>query len=164
MADEMYRFGEYELDIARLQLRRDGEPVHVEPRAFDLLCHLVLHRDRTVPKTELLDEVWGDRFVSEAALTTVLRTARLAVGDTGGRQRLIRTVHRRGYQFVAPATVAGSGRRLGPVTLPARGWQRPGGRPARTARSSGSAGPRTAPASPMPPSAKGRRCSRRPTG
>jgi pimeloyl-ACP methyl ester carboxylesterase/DNA-binding winged helix-turn-helix (wHTH) protein len=109
VAGETYRFSEYELDIARHQLRRAGEPVHVEPRAFDLLCHLVVHGDRVVPKNELLDEVWGDRFVSEAALTTALRTARIAVGDTGGRQRLIRTVHRRGYQFAAPATVAGSG-------------------------------------------------------
>ena len=50
----------------------------------------------------------GDRFVSEAALTTALRTNRLAVCDTGGEQRLIHTVHRRGCQFVAPATVAES--------------------------------------------------------
>lgn len=77
----------------------------MEPRAFDLLCHVVVHRDRVVPKNELFDEVWGSRFVTEAALTTALRTARLAIGDTGGQQQLIRTAHRRGYQFVAPATV-----------------------------------------------------------
>lgn len=105
MAGERFCFGEYDLDTVRHQLRRAGEPVHVEPRAFDLLCHLVAHRDRVVSKNELLDSVWGDRFVSEAALTTGLRTARLAIGDTGGRQQSIRTVHRRGYQFVAPATV-----------------------------------------------------------
>ncbi|MDX2681697.1 winged helix-turn-helix domain-containing protein [Streptomyces sp. NY05-11A] len=45
MQGEKYRFGEYELDAARQQLRRAGEPVHVEPRALDLLCHLVKHRD-----------------------------------------------------------------------------------------------------------------------
>ncbi|MFE8013815.1 alpha/beta fold hydrolase [Streptomyces antibioticus] len=101
MEGEKHFFEQYELDTARGQLRRSGEPVHVEPRALDLLCHLVRHRDRVVPKGELLDEVWGDRFVSEAALTTALRTARLAVGDTGRAQRVIRTVHRRGYQFVA---------------------------------------------------------------
>lgn len=83
---DAYRFGEYELDTARHQLRRAGETVHVEPRALDLLRHLVEHRDRVVPKNELLDEVWENRFVSEAALTTALRTARLAVGDTGSRQ------------------------------------------------------------------------------
>ncbi|MFH8282621.1 alpha/beta fold hydrolase [Streptomyces antibioticus] len=101
MEGDKHFFEQYELDTARGQLRRSGEPIHVEPRALDLLCHLVRHRDRVVPKCELLDEVWGDRFVSEAALTTALRTARLAVGDTGRAQRVIRTVHRRGYQFVA---------------------------------------------------------------
>jgi pimeloyl-ACP methyl ester carboxylesterase/DNA-binding winged helix-turn-helix (wHTH) protein len=105
---ETYRFGDYELDTAGHLLRRAGERVHVEPRALDLLRHLIEHRERVVPKTELLDQVWGDRFVSEAALTTALRTVRLAVGDTGSRQRLIRTVHRRGYQFVAQVTVAGA--------------------------------------------------------
>lgn len=114
-----YRFGEYELDIARHRLRRAGEPIHVEPRALDLLCHLIEHRDRVVPRNELLDEVWGDRFVSEAALTTALRTARLAIGDSGSDQRLIRTAHRRGYQFVGPVSVvtpraAGPGRGPGP--------------------------------------------------
>ncbi|MFJ9543810.1 alpha/beta fold hydrolase [Streptomyces sp. NPDC101225] len=109
MEGDTYRFGAYELDLTRHQLRRAGESVHVEPRALDLLCHLVAHRDRVVTKNELLDEVWGDRFVSEAALTTALRTARLAVGDTGSRQQVIRTVHRRGYQFVAEATAVAGG-------------------------------------------------------
>ena len=120
MAGDAFRFGEYELDVAGHRLRRGGEPVHLEPRAFDLLCHLVTHRDRVVGKNELLDTVWGDRFVSEAALTTALRTARLAIGDTGERQQLIRTVHRRGYQFVAPVpgrNVRLPGRRGSPPRL-----------------------------------------------
>nr|WP_269440732.1 alpha/beta fold hydrolase [Micromonospora tarapacensis] len=104
------------MDPSRHQLRRAGAAVHVEPRALDLLCHLVKHRDRIVTKNELLDEVWGDRFVSEAALTTGLRTARLAVGDTGSQQQMIRTVHRRGYQFVGPTTVL----RAGPTAEPGR--------------------------------------------
>ncbi|MEU9737016.1 alpha/beta fold hydrolase [Streptomyces sp. NPDC048002] len=108
MDGDTYRFGEYALDTTRHQLYRTGESVHVEPRALELLRHLVVHRDRVVPKGELLDEVWGDRFVSEAALTTALRTARLAVGDTGSEQRVIRTVHRRGYQFVAALTAMGA--------------------------------------------------------
>lgn len=105
MREERYRFDEFELDPARYELRRDGEAVHVEPRALDLLRYLVEHRDRMVSRNELLDSVWGDRFVSEAALTTGLRTARNAIGDTGRDQRLIRTVHGRGYQFVAPVAV-----------------------------------------------------------
>ncbi|WP_327370642.1 alpha/beta fold hydrolase [Streptomyces sp. NBC_01217] len=121
MEGDKYRFGEYELDLARHQLRRAGEAVHVEPRALDLLCHLVEHRDRVVPKTELLDEVWGDRFVSEAALTTALRTVRLAVGDTGSRQQVIRTVHRRGYQFVAAAAAAATVLEAGASAGPGQG-------------------------------------------
>jgi DNA-binding winged helix-turn-helix (wHTH) protein/pimeloyl-ACP methyl ester carboxylesterase len=84
-----------------------GNGWHVEPRALDVLHHLVRHRDRVVGKDELLDAVWGDSFVSEAALSTALRTARIAVGDSGSDQRVLRTVHRRGYQFVAEVTVSG---------------------------------------------------------
>lgn len=114
MAEDAYRFGDFELNTAGDQLRRDGEPVHVEPRPLDLLRHLIENRDRVVPKNELLDSVWGDRFVSEAALTTGLRTVRRAVGDTGSLQGLIRTVHRRGYQFVAPVTVVRADHPAGP--------------------------------------------------
>ena len=52
-------------------------------------------------KTELLDAVWGDRFVSESALTTQIKALRRAVGDTGRDQRIVKTVHGRGYMFVA---------------------------------------------------------------
>ncbi|WP_084074286.1 alpha/beta fold hydrolase [Demequina sp. NBRC 110052] len=103
----MYRFGDFEVDTAGYRVRRDGAPVHVEPRVFDLLRHLIEHRDRVVSKEELLDAVWGTRFVSEAALTTALRAARRAVGDTGSRQEIIRTAHGRGYQWIAPTVATG---------------------------------------------------------
>ncbi|MBM6403441.1 alpha/beta hydrolase [Phycicoccus sp. CSK15P-2] len=118
MAGETYRFDDYELISARFELRRSGHSVRVEPLALDLLHYLLAQRDRVVPKNELLDSVWGNRFVSEAALTTALRSARLAVGDSGRDQRLIRTVHGRGYQFVAPVTVVG-GRPAGHAATPA---------------------------------------------
>jgi pimeloyl-ACP methyl ester carboxylesterase len=69
---------------------------------FDVLAHLLAHRERVVTKEELLDAVWGDRFVSESALTTRIKQARQAVGDNGQQQRVIKTVHGRGYRFVAP--------------------------------------------------------------
>lgn len=97
-----YRFENCELDLANFELRRDGQPVHVEPQVFEVLSYLIRHRDRVVAKTELLDHVWGDRFVSESALTSRLKAARRAVGDDGAGQRIIRTVHGRGYCFVAP--------------------------------------------------------------
>jgi DNA-binding winged helix-turn-helix (wHTH) protein/tetratricopeptide (TPR) repeat protein len=95
------RFGDCELSIRRLELRRRGQVVPVEPQVFDVLAYLVRHRDRVVPKTELLDEVWGDRFVSESALTSRIKSARRAIGDTGRDQRVIKTIHGRGYRFVA---------------------------------------------------------------
>ena len=55
----------------------------VEPQVFDVLVHLLRHRDRVVSKEELLDEVWGDRFVSESALTSRIKAARRAIGDDG---------------------------------------------------------------------------------
>jgi predicted ATPase/DNA-binding winged helix-turn-helix (wHTH) protein len=97
-------FGSNTLDLAVRELRCDGAAVGLEPRAFAVLAHLVEHRDRTVPKEELLDEVWGDRFVGESALTTQIAHLRRAVGDDGRSQRVIRTVHRVGYRFVAPVT------------------------------------------------------------
>ena len=95
------RFETCELSLDRIELRRDGAPVPVEPQVFDVLAYLLTHRDRVVSKHELLDEVWGTRFVSESALTSRVKSARRAVGDTGRDQRIIRTVHGRGYRFVA---------------------------------------------------------------
>jgi DNA-binding winged helix-turn-helix (wHTH) protein/DNA-binding CsgD family transcriptional regulator len=97
------RFGDVELDMDLFEVRREGEPVPVEPQVFDVLSYLVRHRDRVVTKHELLDEVWKN-FVTESALTTRIKAARRAVGDDGRTQRVIRTIHGRGYRFVAPVT------------------------------------------------------------
>jgi pimeloyl-ACP methyl ester carboxylesterase/DNA-binding winged helix-turn-helix (wHTH) protein len=96
-----YAFAGFTLDPERFALRRGDEIVHVEPQVFDVLAYLVEQRDRVVKKTELLDAIWGDRFVSESALTSRIKAARKAVGDDGTAQTVIRTVHGRGYQFVA---------------------------------------------------------------
>jgi len=76
-------FGTCELSLDRIELRRDGAPVAIEPQVFDVLTYLLTHRDRVVSKQELLDEVWGTRFVSESALTSRIKSARRAVGDNG---------------------------------------------------------------------------------
>ena len=100
----LYRFDDCELDLHQFELRRGGEVVHVEPQVLDVLAHLIANRNRLVPKAELLDAVWGDRFVSESALTSRLKEARRAVGDDGQRQQVIATVHGRGYRFIAQVT------------------------------------------------------------
>ncbi|HEX3215025.1 MAG TPA: AAA family ATPase, partial [Actinomycetota bacterium] len=104
----IYRFGDCELDDRRYELRRGGVPCHLEPQVFEVLAYLVRHRDRVVPRAELLDEIWGSRFVSDSALASRVKAARRAVGDSGREQGLIRTVHGRGYQFLAPVREQGS--------------------------------------------------------
>lgn len=94
-------FDDVEMDLALFELRRGGTRVPMEPQTFDVLAYLVAQRDRVVSKVELMDEVWGGRFVSEAAVTSRIKQARRAVGDDGHAQRLIQTVHSRGYRFVA---------------------------------------------------------------
>lgn len=98
---DVVRFAGYEVDLDAFEIRRDGGVVHVEPQVFDLIAYLVRHRDRLVTKPELLDAVWGDRFVSESALSTRIKAARAALGDDGQAQAVIRTVHGRGVRFVA---------------------------------------------------------------
>ncbi|MDB5410852.1 MAG: hypothetical protein JWL84_5764 [Rhodospirillales bacterium] len=93
-------FGNYEIDVERRELRRAQSPVHVEPQVFDLLVHLVQNRDRVVSKDDLIASVWGGRIVSDSTLTSRINAARKAVGDSGGDQKLIRTIARKGLRFV----------------------------------------------------------------
>ncbi|MEU5877005.1 winged helix-turn-helix domain-containing protein [Spirillospora sp. NPDC047279] len=101
-----FSFEGFLLDETTFELLRDGRPVPMEPQVFDVLVHLVRHRDRVVPKEELLDQVWGDRFVSESALTSRIKHVRRALGDDGRGQRFVRTVHGRGYRFTAEVVPA----------------------------------------------------------
>ena len=94
-------FGNCEIHCDRRELHRNGTLIRVEPQVFDVLVHLVRHRDRVVSKEELIRAVWEGRVVSDDALTSRVSTARRAIGDTGATQRFIRTVTRRGFRFVA---------------------------------------------------------------
>jgi TolB-like protein/DNA-binding winged helix-turn-helix (wHTH) protein len=100
------RFDSYELDFARRELRRAGALVAVQPTPLRVLLHLAEHRDRTVPRRELLDAIWADAVVGDEALTTALAEARHAVGDDGATQRVIRTLKGQGYRFVAAVSAA----------------------------------------------------------
>src|SRR5215470_1856 len=95
-----FRFNDVEIDVAQQELRRAGKIVHVEPQVFDLLLHLVRHRDRVVGKDELIEAIWQGRIISETALSSCISAARRAVGDNGDDQLLIRTLHKRGFRFV----------------------------------------------------------------
>ena len=82
----IFRFGAYEVDLARQELRRAGAVVPVEPQVFDVLAYLVQHRDRIISKDELLEAVWQGRIVSDAALNSRISAARRAIGDNGDAQ------------------------------------------------------------------------------
>ena len=74
----------------------------MEPQVLDILAALVTRRDQMVTKQDLVDQVWGGRFVSDAALSSRIKSARQAIGDNGRDQRMIRTIHGRGFRFVGP--------------------------------------------------------------
>ena len=93
-------FDDYALDIDRRELRRGGVPIAVQPQVFDLITFLVANRDKVVSRNDLLEAVWHNRIVSESTLATRINAARRALGDSGGTQRLVRTVRGRGFRFV----------------------------------------------------------------
>jgi len=101
-----YRVADLTIDVPAMHLERGGLRVPIEPQVFDVIRYLLEHRDRVVLKTELLDAVWGDRFVSESTLSSRIKSARQALGDNGTDQRVIRTVHGRGFRFVGRIVAA----------------------------------------------------------
>lgn len=118
MSGAVYQFGQYALDAERRRLSRDGQPVDVDSRALELLCHLVECRDRVVPEAELLHRMGHGSEVGRAVFAEWLHTARLAIGDDVRRQRFIRAVPPHGYRFVARATAVPG---TPPTTAPAGG-------------------------------------------
>jgi Tol biopolymer transport system component/DNA-binding winged helix-turn-helix (wHTH) protein len=106
---DVLEFEGFRLDLRRMGVWKDDERVPLEPKALDVLRHLVAHRDRLVTKDELLDSVWKDTFVTPNALTRAIAQLRKGLGDDVEHPRLIETVAKRGYRFVAPVTVPPNG-------------------------------------------------------
>lgn len=114
----MYRFDDVVVDPRAREIRRAGQPVPLEPQAFDLLVHLIEHRDEVVDKQRLLDAVWGHGFVTESALTTRIKEIRRALGDDGATQRTVRTLRGRGYRFVAQLSEPSEALERAPLDTP----------------------------------------------
>jgi TolB-like protein len=95
-----YLFEEYAFDTDLRELHRGANVVPVAPQVFDLLDYLIRNRERVVSKDDLINVIWNGRIVSDAALTTRLNVARSTIGDSGGEQRLIKTLPRKGFRFV----------------------------------------------------------------
>jgi TolB-like protein/Tfp pilus assembly protein PilF len=96
----LYAFEDFELDTGTRELRRAGALLSVEPKVFDLITHLIANREHVITKDALIAAIWDGRIVSDSALTTCINAARVALGDSGERQRLIKTLPRKGIRFV----------------------------------------------------------------
>ena len=96
-----YQFNEFILDTDRFELFKNNQHINAEPQVIELLALLVENTHRLVGKEEINDKVWGGRIVSEAALSSRIKTARQLLGDNGRTQHTIRTVHKKGFRFVA---------------------------------------------------------------
>ena len=95
-----YLFQNCTFDTDRRELRRGAEMIPLAPQVFDLLDYLIRNRERVVSKDDLIRAIWNGRSVSDAALTTRLNAVRGAIGDTGEKQHLIKTLPRKGFRFV----------------------------------------------------------------
>ena len=102
-----YRFGDFEVFPEGAELRHSGEAVHLEPKVLKVLVFLIEHRERLVEKSEILDAVWEESFVTENALTKAIGRLRQALEDDAQDPRYIQTVHTLGYRFIAEVEESG---------------------------------------------------------
>lgn len=96
-----YAFNDFELDPDKFELRKRGVLVALEPQVFTLLKLLVERREQMVSKDDIIEKIWDGRIVSDASIASRIKLARQAVGDDGTAQHSIRTIHGRGFRFVA---------------------------------------------------------------
>lgn len=105
-----FRFDDFRLDPARRELWRGDALLALPPKAFDCIAYLIEHRERAVGRDELMAAVWGRSEVSDNLLDQVMLRARRTLGDTDEARRMIRTVPRFGYAWVAAVEVIGAAR------------------------------------------------------
>jgi DNA-binding winged helix-turn-helix (wHTH) protein len=104
------KFGPFTLDDRARQLLRDAQPVHLSPKAFDLLTLLIRRRPDAVTKADIHDQLWPETFVSDVNLAVLVTEIRNALGEDARRPAFIRTVHRFGYAFCGAASGIGHNR------------------------------------------------------
>lgn len=106
---QMYEFGPFRLDSADRLLMRDGEVVALPPKVLDTLLVLVENSGHVLEKEDLLKRLWPDTFVEEGSLTRNISYLRKALGESDSARQYIETIPRRGYRFIAPVKLAGTG-------------------------------------------------------
>lgn len=97
----IFHFGPITVDGENFSVTKNGRAVTLTPRAFDVLFFLINHAGRVVEKQEIFDAVWKETFVSDNALTKIVKELRHALGDSAENSRYIETVPKRGYRFIA---------------------------------------------------------------
>jgi len=115
-----YRFESFTLDSGTRRLLRDGQEVHLSPKAFDLLLSLVENRSRAMSRADLLQHLWPSTFVNETNLAGLIAEIRRALGDVADDPQFVRTMHRFGYWFVGSVREGDAGEE--PVKSAARYW------------------------------------------
>jgi TolB-like protein/DNA-binding winged helix-turn-helix (wHTH) protein/Flp pilus assembly protein TadD len=98
----VYAFGAFRIEVRERQLSRDGQPVPLPPKVFDVLLALVENSGHIVGKDELMKKVWGDTFVEEANLTVNISALRKVLHEDSHEPQFIETIPKRGYRFIAP--------------------------------------------------------------
>jgi len=97
----VYQFNGVRIDLRSFRAFRDGSPLQMEPKAFEVLVFMIENRERMIEKQELLDRVWPDTAVTENAMTRIIAQLRRVLGDDAKEARYIETVPRKGYRFIA---------------------------------------------------------------
>ena len=128
MDQVIYRCGDCVIDAANRRFTRAGQEFPLEPKVFAALVLLVMHAGELLTREQLLDAVWGHRYVTPSTLNRVIALARRALIEDGDGQKLIQTIHGAGYRYIGPVATAFPARaepraRFGPpppARLPAR--------------------------------------------
>lgn len=103
----IFAFNGCEIDTELFQISRDGVRSSLTPQTAHVLDYLIRNRERVVLKDDLVEQVWNGRAITDATLSTAIKEVRQAVGDSGRDQHTIRTVHGKGFRFVADITERG---------------------------------------------------------
>ena len=98
----VYRCGDCELDTANRIFRKGGTEYALEPKVFAVLTQLVMRPGELLTRDQLLDAVWGHRYVTPSTLNRVIALARRSLADDPEQPRFIQTVHGSGYRYVGP--------------------------------------------------------------
>jgi DNA-binding winged helix-turn-helix (wHTH) protein/tetratricopeptide (TPR) repeat protein len=101
---KVYEFNEFRLDVAERRLLRNGDSVTIKPKIFDLLLFLITRSGQLVVKEDLMKYVWADAIVEENNITVSMSILRKTLGDDQDKNKIIETVPRQGYRFLAPVT------------------------------------------------------------